>query len=121
MCWEASAMNDDAQPCEPFENHPEGLPCLTKEGILVRSRSDPEVVHVVRKEGTRWICDCKGYLYKGICRHVREAERLEQAKSSPSSFLSCSDCVSCCKRDRICESFWPLNEIENRILRKEIV
>jgi hypothetical protein len=69
-------VNDDAVACEPCERHPEGLPCITKYGILVPSRSLPGHNHLVTRPGGRWHCECVGFFYRGNCRHVEAAQSI---------------------------------------------
>ena len=39
---------------------------------LVASASDPKAHHRVEVEGADINCDCKGFMYRGMCRHVRD-------------------------------------------------
>ena len=38
----------------------------------VTSASDPKVHHRIEVEGADVNCDCKGFAYRGMCRHVRD-------------------------------------------------
>ena len=38
----------------------------------VASTSDPKAHHRVEVEGADINCDCKGFMYRGMCRHVRD-------------------------------------------------
>ena len=38
----------------------------------VASASDPRMHHRVEVEGADIHCDCKGFMYRGMCRHMRD-------------------------------------------------
>jgi len=38
----------------------------------IASSSDPAAIHRVEVEGADIACDCKGFSYRGMCRHVRD-------------------------------------------------
>ena len=41
----------------------------------VASASDPRVHHRIEVEGADINCDCKGFMYRGMCRHVRDLKQ----------------------------------------------
>ena len=38
----------------------------------IASTSDPKAFHRLEMEGADIACDCKGFSYRGMCRHVRD-------------------------------------------------
>lgn len=48
----------------------------------VASTSDPKAHHRVEVEGADINCDCKGFMYRGMCRHVRDLKNA-LAKGTP--------------------------------------
>ena len=48
----------------------------------VASASDPKAHHRVEVEGADINCDCKGFMYRGMCRHVRDLKNA-LAKGEP--------------------------------------
>jgi hypothetical protein len=58
---------------------------LGEDGGLVASQSEPGVWHLVSFEGGTPSCDCKGFQYRGICRHPKALNdaRWERDRETP--------------------------------------
>ena len=53
----------------------------------VDSASDPRAVHRLEVEGADIACDCKGFSYRGMCRHVRDLKSaLASGRAVPENY-----------------------------------
>ena len=49
----------------------------TKDSYIATSVSNPNEPHFIYKKDNEWICDCKGFMYRRVCRHVKEVMEIE--------------------------------------------
>lgn len=45
------------------------------QAYCTRSQSQPGVVYHVTRERGGWQCECSGYVYTGVCKHLGQVER----------------------------------------------
>lgn len=47
------------------------------------SQSQPGVVYTVIRTGHGWTCDCEGFRYTGLCKHIAQVERRSERENWP--------------------------------------
>lgn len=40
-----------------------------------RSQSEPGTVYTMTRTPVGWVCECKGFVFTGVCKHVAQVER----------------------------------------------
>lgn len=40
-----------------------------------RSQSEPGTVYTITRERGGWMCECKGFQFTGVCKHLGQVER----------------------------------------------
>ena len=40
-----------------------------------RSQGEPGVVYTMTREREGWVCECRGYMFTGCCKHLGQLER----------------------------------------------
>ena len=50
----------------------------TNDSYIVTSVSNPNEPHFLYKKESEWVCDCKGFMYRRICHHVKEVMEMDK-------------------------------------------